>query len=192
MADTNRHNLALFGPAGSGKGTQAAMLKARLGLEHIATGEMLRQERARGTPLGQMVATYLDRGKLVPDEVIVAMIRQRLRSPQADTGFVLDGFPRTLAQARALQEMLRGVDRPLEVAVVLEVPTEQLVSRLALRARLEAREDDTPGVIAERLRIYHEQTEPLLDFLAESVPLMRLDGTRSPEDVAQSLLEAIS
>ncbi|MGH7612272.1 MAG: adenylate kinase [Candidatus Dormibacteria bacterium] len=191
MGETNRHNLALFGPAGAGKGTQAAMLKAKLGLEHIATGEMLRQERARGTELGEMVSGYLDAGKLVPDEVIVAMIRQRLRSPGADSGFVLDGYPRTVAQARALQEMLSAVDRPLDVLVLLEVPKEQLIARLARRAELEGRQDDTPAAIAERLRLYQEQTEPVLADLQSTVPLLRLDGTRSPEQVSADLLEAL-
>ena len=161
-------------------------------MEHIATGEMLRHEKSQGTELGQTVAAYLDAGKLVPDEVIVAMIRHRLGDPQADAGFVLDGFPRTVAQARALQEMLAGLERPLDVAVVLDVPTEQLISRLALRARLEERGDDTPGVIAERLRIYRDQTEPVLEYLAQSVPVVRLDGAQPVEEVSQALLQAIA
>ena len=192
MADSARHNLALFGPAGSGKGTQAKFLRRELGVEHIATGEMLRHERSQGTELGQTVAAYLDAGKLVPDEVIVAMIRHRLGDPQADAGFVLDGFPRTVAQARALQEMLASLERPLDVSVVLDVPTEQLISRLALRARLEERGDDTPGVIAERLRIYRDQTEPVLEYLAQSVPVVRLDGAQPVEEVSQALLQAIA
>ena len=192
MADSARHNLALFGPAGSGKGTQAKFLRRELGVEHIATGEMLRHERSQGTELGQTVAAYLDAGKLVPDEVIVAMIRHRLGDPQADAGFVLDGFPRTVAQARALQQMLASLERPLDVAVVLDVPTEQLISRLALRARLEERGDDTPGVIAERLRIYRDQTEPVLEYLAQSVPVVRLDGAQPVEEVSQALLQAIA
>ena len=192
MADSARHNLALFGPAGSGKGTQAKFLRRELGVEHIATGEMLRHERSQGTELGQTVAAYLDAGKLVPDEVIVAMIRHRLGDPQADAGFVLDGFPRTVTQARALQQMLASLERPLDVAVVLDVPTEQLISRLALRARLEERGDDTPDVIAERLRIYRDQTEPVLEYLAQSVPVVRLDGAQPVEEVSQALLQAIA
>ncbi|HVC40280.1 MAG TPA: adenylate kinase [Candidatus Dormibacteraeota bacterium] len=191
MADAARHNLALFGPAGSGKGTQAAFLERELGVEHIATGEMLREERHSGSELGQTLAAYLDAGKLVPDEVIVAMIRHRLGDPPADSGFVLDGFPRTVAQARSLQEMLANVDRPLELALVLEVPTEQLISRLARRAKLENRSDDTPDVIAERLRIYHNQTEPVLEHLALSVPVRRVDGARPVGQVGDELLRAI-
>ena len=191
MADAVRHNLALFGPAGSGKGTQAGFLERELGVEHIATGEMLRQERSRGTELGQTLAAYLDAGKLVPDEVIVAMIRHRLADPQADAGFVLDGFPRTVAQARALQEMLASLERPLDAAVVLDVPTAQLIARLTLRARQENRSDDTPDVIAERLRIYHDETEAVLDYLGHSVPLVRVDGAQPVEEVSKAVLRAI-
>jgi adenylate kinase len=179
------------GPAGSGKGTQAAFLKRSLGVEHLATGDMLREERARGTELGQRVVSYLDAGKLVPDDVIVAMIRQRLEETPAGAGFVLDGFPRTVAQARSLQEMLADLGRPLDLVIVLEVPTDDLVARLARRAVLEKRGDDTPSAIAERLRLYHEQTEPVLDYLGQTVPTVRLDGTRSIEQTNQLLLEAI-
>lgn len=191
MADSARHNLALFGPAGSGKGTQAELLKRQLGVEHIATGEMLRHEQSLGTELGQTVAAYLSAGKLVPDEVIVAMIRHRLGDPQADAGFVLDGFPRTVAQARALQDMLAGLDRPLDIAIVLEVPRDQLISRLALRSQLEARGDDAPEAIAERLRIYHDQTEPVLEYLSQTIPLVRLNGTKSVEEVSVDLRRAL-
>jgi adenylate kinase len=182
----------LFGPAGSGKGTQAEFLKEKLGVEHIATGGMLREERARGTELGQTLAAYLDAGKLVPDEVIVAMIRHRLSDPQADAGFVLDGFPRTVAQARSLQELLVGLQRPLDIAVVLEVPTDQLISRLSRRGEIEKRGDDTPEVIAERLRIYHDETEPVLEYLSQTVPLVRLDGSLPMDQVSQNLLRAVA
>jgi adenylate kinase len=191
VADSARHNLALFGPAGSGKGTQAAFLKSTLGVEHIATGEMLREERARGTDLGQTVATYLAAGRLVPDEVIVAMIRHRLEAPQADAGFVLDGFPRTVAQARALREALGNLDRSLDLAMVLEVPTEELIERLSNRAKVEDRDDDTPEVIEERLRVYHDQTEPVLDYLADFVQVARIDGTKSVDEVSREILQAV-
>lgn len=191
MADSARFNLALFGPPGSGKGTQAGFLKNKLGVEHIATGEMLREERARGTDLGQTVGTYLAAGRLVPDEVIVAMIRRRLEAPQADAGFVLDGFPRTVAQARSLRDVLGNLDRPLDLAVVLEVPTENLIQRLSTRAKLEDRDDDTPEVIEERLRIYRDQTEPVLHYLADFVQVARIDGTKPVDEVSQEILQAI-
>jgi adenylate kinase len=191
VADSARYNLALFGPAGSGKGTQAEFLKSKLGVEHIATGEMLREERARGTDLGQTVGTYLAAGRLVPDEVIVAMIRHRLEAPQADAGFVLDGFPRTVAQARALRDMLGNLDRPLDLAMVLEVPTEELIKRLSNRAKVEDRDDDTPEVIEERLRVYHDETEPVLDYLADFVQVARIDGTKPVDEVSRELLQAV-
>jgi adenylate kinase len=191
VADTARCNLALFGPAGSGKGTQAQFLKHELGVEHIATGEMLREERARGTDLGKTVGTYLAAGRLVPDEVIVAMIRHRLEAPKADAGFVLDGFPRTVAQARALRDVLGNLDRPLDLAMVLDVPTEELIQRLSTRAKLEDRDDDTPEVIEERLRVYHDQTEPVLDYLADFVQVARIDGTKPVDEVSQEILQAI-
>jgi len=191
LADLARHNLALFGPPGSGKGTQAGFLHLELGLEHIATGEMLRLERSLGTELGQTLAAYLDSGRLVPDEVIVAMIRHHLSEPKADAGFVLDGFPRTVAQARALQEMLATLERPLDLAVVLDVGDQELVARLSRRAELEGRGDDVPAVIAERLRIYREQTEPVLEYLGAALPVVRLDGTQAVAEVSRSLLRAI-
>jgi adenylate kinase len=191
VADSARYNLALFGPAGSGKGTQAEFLKSKLGVEHIATGEMLREERARGTDLGQTVGTYLAAGRLVPDEVIVAMIRHRLEAPQADAGFVLDGFPRTVAQAKALRDVLGNLDRPLDLAMVLEVPTEELIQRLSNRAKVEDRDDDTPDVIEERLRVYHDQTEPVLDYLADFVQVARIDGTKPVDEVSREILQAV-
>ncbi len=184
-------NLALFGPAGAGKGTQAEMMRRELGLEHIATGDMLREARARGGQLGETIAAYLDSGRLVPDEVIVAMIRHRLRELPPDTGFVLDGFPRTVVQARELQEMLSGLGRPLDLLLVLEVPEEQLLARLRLRATEEGRGDDNPGAIGERLRIYRQDTEPVLDYLAGSVPLVHVDGTRTVAEVSEALRRAI-
>jgi adenylate kinase len=191
VADSARYNLALFGPAGSGKGTQAEFLRSNLGVEHIATGEMLREERARGTDLGQTVGTYLAAGRLVPDEVIVAMIRHRLEAPQADAGFVLDGFPRTVAQAKALRDVLGNLDRPLDLAMVLEVPTEELIKRLSNRAKMEDRDDDTPEVIEERLRVYHDQTEPVLDYLADFVQVARIDGTKPVDEVSREILQAV-
>jgi len=127
----------------------------------------------------------------VPDEVIVAMIRHRLEASQADAGFVLDGFPRTVAQARALRDCLGNLDRPLDLAIVLEVPTEELVRRLSNRAKLEDRDDDTPEVIEERLRIYRDQTEPVLDYLSDFVQVARIDGTKPVDEVSQEILQAV-
>ncbi|MDA8329689.1 MAG: adenylate kinase [Candidatus Dormibacteraeota bacterium] len=187
-----RRNLILFGPPGSGKGTQAELLRERHGLDHIAPGDMLREHRAGGSELGRMASSYMAAGKLVPDEVIVSMIRHRLEDASGASGFVLDGFPRTVAQARSLQEMLGQMERPLDLVVVLDVPREELVQRLSRRAGLEHREDDRPEVVTQRLLVYQEQTEPVLQYLGDEVPVVRVDGTASVESVNESLLQVLA
>ena len=187
-----RRNLILFGPPGSGKGTQAELLRERHGLDHIAPGDMLREHRADGSELGRMASSYMAAGKLVPDEVIVSMIRHRLEDTSGASGFVLDGFPRTVAQARSLQEMLGQMERPLDLVVVLDVPREELVQRLSRRAGLEHREDDRPEVVTQRLLVYQEQTEPVLQYLGDEVPVVRVDGTASVESVNESLLQVLA
>ncbi|NNM96622.1 MAG: adenylate kinase [Candidatus Dormibacteraeota bacterium] len=186
-----RRNLVLFGPPGSGKGTQAELLRERYELDHIAPGDMLRQHLSQGTELGQMASGYMAAGKLVPDEVIVNMIRHRLEEGRADAGFVLDGFPRTVAQARALQELLTNLDRPLDIVLVLDVPVSALKARLTLRAGQEQRQDDRPEVIEERLRVYRERTEPVLEYLAGDVPVLHIDGSSSIEEVGRELLSLL-
>ncbi len=186
-----KRNLILFGPPGSGKGTQADLLQRHQGLEHIAPGDMLREHRAAGTELGKMASSYMAAGKLVPDEVIVGMIRHRLEQGAVGTGFVLDGFPRTVAQARALQELLAQIDRPLDLVVVLDVPTEELVERLSRRSGVEHREDDRPEVVTERLAIYRDQTEPVLAYLADQVPVVKISGVAPVAEVNSSLLRVL-
>ncbi|HVD03302.1 MAG TPA: adenylate kinase [Candidatus Dormibacteraeota bacterium] len=186
-----KRNLILFGPPGSGKGTQAALLNKHQGLEHIAPGDMLREHRAAGSELGNMASSYMAAGKLVPDEVIVGMIRQRLEHGPVGSGFVLDGFPRTVAQARALQELLAKIDRPLDLVVVLEVPTDQLVLRLSRRSGLEHREDDHPEVVTRRLAVYREQTEPVLAYLSDQVPVVKIDGIAPVAEVYANLLRVL-
>ncbi|MHB1576045.1 MAG: adenylate kinase [Candidatus Dormibacteria bacterium] len=186
-----RRNLILFGPPGSGKGTQAELLREQQGLDHIAPGDMLREHRAAGTELGQMASSYMAAGKLVPDEVIVRMIRHRLEDGSSPEGFVLDGFPRTVAQARELQQMLGEMERPLDLVVVLDVPEADLVARLSRRSGLEHREDDRPEVVTQRLAVYRDQTEPVLKYLSDQVPVVRLDGTTSVEEVHRSLMQVL-
>ncbi|MHB1525138.1 MAG: adenylate kinase [Candidatus Dormibacteria bacterium] len=183
-----RRNLVLFGPPGSGKGTQAELLREQYGLDHIAPGDMLRQHRDQGTELGQMALAYMGAGKLVPDEIIVNMIRRRLEDEPGDVGFVLDGFPRTLAQARALQELLAHLGRPLDMVVVLDVAVEFIMERLRRRAGEEHRDDDRPDVIKERLRVYRQQTEPVLEYLGREVSVLHVDGSGSTEEVSHALL----
>jgi adenylate kinase len=186
-----RRRLIIFGAPGSGKGTQAELLREKYDLDHIAPGDMLRQHRAAGTELGHLASDYMAAGKLVPDELIVNMIRHRLEENGELRGFVLDGFPRTVAQARALQELLEKMDAPIDLVAVLEVPEEELVARLSRRATEERREDDTPEIIKERLRVYREQTEPVLEYLSNLVPTVRVDGCASVEDVNRALVQAI-
>jgi adenylate kinase len=172
--------ITLLGPPGSGKGTQAARL-ARLGFATLATGDLLRQARAAGSDLGRRAAEYMDRGELVPDDVIVAALEQALAELD-DRSVVLDGFPRTVAQAEALG---RGVD----AAILIDVPDDVVVERIAGRGQ--GRADDDPATVRERLRVYHRETEPLIDYYEARGLLRRVDGTGGPEEVHAALLRRL-
>jgi adenylate kinase len=204
-------NLILLGPPGAGKGTQAERLRDDFNLPHISTGDILRAEVAAGSELGQQAKSYMSAGRLVPDEVIVGMITGRVGEGDARDGFLLDGFPRNEAQAEALNAALGELDRHLTAALLIEVPDEDIVRRLAGRrvcvkneahiyhvdfdppkhegvcdqdgARLEQREDDREDVIRTRLDVYHEQTEPLIAYYDREGLLRRFDGRRSADDV---------
>jgi adenylate kinase len=180
-------DLLIFGPQGAGKGTQAARIVEEYGLANIATGDMLRAAIANETPLGLQVKPILDRGDLVSDELVVALIRERLAEADAAGGFVLDGFPRTLAQAEALDAMLAEIGRGLDAVIVLEVPDEVARERMLERAR----KDDTPDVIENRLRTYHEQTAPLVDWYRARDKVVPVDGTESIEDVWAQIQTAL-
>jgi adenylate kinase len=185
-------NLLIFGPQGAGKGTQAARISSEYGIPHIATGDMLRSAIAAGSGLGLEVREIVERGDLVPDELMTALIRERLSTADASEGFVLDGFPRTLAQAEALDEMLRGIGRPLQAVIVLEVPDEVARERMRSRAELEGRADDTPEVIDNRLRTYHEQTAPLVEWYRARDKVVPVDGTDSIDDVWHQISKALA
>ena len=203
-------NLILIGPPGAGKGTQAARLREDFALPYVATGDMLRENVKEGTELGREAKGYMDAGDLVPDELIVAMARERLEQGDAEDGFLLDGFPRTTGQADALAEMLSGLRRQVTAALLIDVPDDELVRRLAGRrvcvksghnyhvefdppkhegvcdqdgSRLIQRDDDTPEVIERRLAVYHEKTQPLVDYYDDLGLLRRINGTRPPEAV---------
>jgi adenylate kinase len=180
-------DLLIFGPQGAGKGTQAARIVDEYGLANIATGDMLRAAIANETPLGLQVKPILDRGDLVSDELVVALIRERLAEPDAAGGFVLDGFPRTLAQAEALDAMLADIGRGLDAVIVLEVPDDVARERMLERAR----KDDTPDVIDTRLRNYHEQTAPLVDWYRARDKVIPIDGTESIEQVWHQIETAL-
>jgi adenylate kinase len=184
-------NILLLGPQGSGKGTQAGLIKASYGLPHIATGDMLRREAAAGTELGKRAKPILDAGELVPDDLMIEVIRERLDADDVDNGFILDGFPRTMAQAEALDRMLREIERTLTIVLQLEVPEEECVRRLIARSRNESRTDDTPEAIRTRLALYRRETEPLVEYYRTQGILVGIPGDRPVDAVFASIQDAL-
>jgi adenylate kinase len=211
-------NLILLGPPGAGKGTQADRLQEDFPLAYIATGDMLRQAVKDETDLGTEAKAYMDRGELVPDELIIAVILDRLGEADTSDGFLLDGFPRTDKQAEALDDALRKVDRRLTAALLIDVPEEDIVRRLSGRRvcpnghtyhlehnppkndevcdvdgePLSQREDDREETVRRRLQVYRDQTSPLIDYYDERDILHRFDGTRSPTEVHDHLRATIA
>jgi adenylate kinase len=184
-------NVLLLGPQGSGKGTQAKRIEAEYGIPHIATGDMLRTAMEDGSELGRRVKPIYDSGGLVPDDLMIELIRERLARPDAESGFVLDGFPRTSAQADALDEMLDEIGRSLDIVFEFQLPDEVATERLTRRAELEGRPDDTPDAIARRLALYHEQTEPLVGHYRLRGNLVGIHGNRSIDEVFSEVQEAL-
>jgi len=209
--------VVLFGPPGSGKGTQASLLKEKYGLAHIATGDILREAVANKTEVGLKAKSYMDRGELVPDDVVIAIVKDKLQSI-GEVGFILDGFPRTIAQAEALDRALVELGKPLDAVVNLQVDEEELVRRLSGRrvcpscgepyhleskppkvdevcdkcgAALLQREDDKPEAIRNRLRVYREQTEPVLGYYASKGILKNIDAVGEIEQIASRIVDAV-
>ncbi len=206
-------NLILLGPPGSGKGTQGERLQADLELPYYATGNILRAAVREQTELGKQAKEYMDRGDLVPDEVIIGVIAERLGTHEAEDGFILDGFPRTVGQAEALAERMRALGRRITAALLIDVSDEEVIRRLGGRRtcpnghvfhiefdppekegvcdvcgeQLIVRDDDKPEVIRHRLEQYREKTEPLVGYYDERGLLERVDGTGSPDDVYESI-----
>jgi adenylate kinase len=212
-------NLIFLGPPGAGKGTQAQRLREDFHLPYIATGDMLREAVKNGSELGRKAKEYMDAGKLVPDELIIAMFVERLQQDDTGDGFILDGFPRTIPQAQALEEELQKLGRRITAVLLIDVPDDVLVERISGRrvcvkaghnyhvkydppkhdmvcdqdgSRLIQRDDDKPEVVRERLKTYHEQTEPLIDYYDERGLLRRFDGTRSPDEVHHHIRATIA
>jgi len=182
----------IFGPPGSGKGTQAARIEKEFRLKHLSTGEILRAEVASGSPIGKEAGRIMAAGDLVPDELIVDIVRGRLPEAETGAGVLLDGFPRTVRQAQALDAMLADEGHTLDFVIALDVPEAELVERLLHRARVEGRADDTRQAIAERMHEYHKLTEAVLDhYSRQGVPVKRVDGLGSPEEVFGRIRRAI-
>lgn len=171
-------NVLLLGPPGSGKGTQGVRLAAHLGVQHIATGNLLRAEVAAGTPVGQRAAAFMASGDLVPDELITELVLPRVFAAAAVDGYVLDGFPRTVAQARAARELAERRGASPDVVIYLDVPANELTRRMLGRARSQGRVDDTAGTIAHRIEVFERATRPLVEYYTERGLLRRVDGDR--------------
>src|SRR5437773_2179019 len=182
----------IFGPPGSGKGTQAARIEKEFRLKHLSTGEILRAEVASGSPIGKEAGRIMAAGDLVPDELIVDIVRGRLPEAETGAGVRLDGFPRTVRQAQALDAMLADEGHTLDFVIALDVPEAELVERLLHRAEVEGRSDDTREAIAERMHEYHKLTEAVLDYYRrQGVDVVRVDGTGSPDQVFERIRRAL-
>ncbi len=180
-------HVVLLGPPGSGKGTQAKLLAERLRIPAISTGEMLRAAVREGTPLGRRVKAVMEAGDLVSDDLMIALIRERIAAPDARAGFVLDGFPRTVDQAAALDRLLSGNEKEISAVLNLSVPETALIDRLAGRSGQENRADDRRETVLERLRVYHEKTEPLVEFYRRRGSLTDVDGMGGIAEVADRI-----
>lgn len=183
--------LVLFGAPGSGKGTQATRLTERLGVPHISTGDLLRAEIKAGSDLGNKAKDLMDAGQLLPDDIMLGIIEHRLGEPDAKPGFILDGYPRNLAQADALDVVLARIGQPLDVVVKLDVPDEAIVGRCEVRFEKEGRPDDNPETVKRRLGIYADQTAPVADFYKQRGKLKVVDGVGELDAVTQRVLDVL-
>jgi adenylate kinase len=181
----------MIAPPGAGKGTQGALIATHFAVPHIATGDLLRDHVARGTDLGRAVKQQLDEGGLVPDAIVLDMVAEALTGARAAGGYVLDGLPRNMAQARALYDIARGLGMTANVALHLKADDDELMRRLLARAALEHRSDDTEQVIGQRLALYHEVTAPIVDWYAERGILVSVDAMRAVEQVGREILAAL-
>jgi len=211
--------IILLGPPGSGKGTQAKLLSKKYSIPHIAMGDILREEVAKKTPLGEKVNVYMSKGELVPDEIVIEVLKKRLQEADCVDGFILDGFPRTLNQAKALDNMLNELNLKIDAVIYIDVPDEEIMKRLSLRrtckvcgriynlhynppkqdgkcdvcgGELIIRDDDKPEVIKNRLKVYNDQTKPLVNYYETHKLLIRINGVDPIDKVFQQIVEKLS
>ncbi|MBX6422019.1 adenylate kinase [Thermosulfurimonas sp. F29] len=211
-------NIVFLGPPGAGKGTQAKRITERYGIPQISTGDMFREHLSKGTELGKKAKEYMDKGQLVPDEIVLGMVEERLKQPDCEKGFILDGFPRTVPQAEALDEMLAKWGKKIDYAIAIEVPDEELVKRLTGRrtckncgmmyhvifkppkvegkcdacgGELYQRADDNEETVRNRLKVYHESTAPLIDYYEKKGVLHRVDGMGSIDEIFERIVKIL-
>lgn len=207
-------NIALFGPPGAGKGTQAKMLVEKFNMVQISTGDLLREAISNETELGMQAKTFMDRGDLVPDEMVNSLLEERLSRKDCEKGFILDGYPRNVKQAEKLDELLEKIGKDIEKVIALDVPNSEIVERITGRRTskktgkiyhikynppvdekeedLVQRSDDTEEAVVKRLENYEKQTAPVLDYYKAKNKVLILDGTKKPEEIAQDLSKIIS
>ena len=182
----------LLAPPGAGKGTQGERLAERHGVPHLATGDLLREHVSQGTELGRAAKEHMDQGGLVPDQLVISMVTEALGGRDPVENFLLDGFPRTLNQAESAYEWGQNKNRVFDAVIMLDVPEDELVRRLVERGREKGRSDDTEDVIRNRLRVYEENTAPLVEFYEQRDILLRIDGTGSVDDVTERIESGLS
>ncbi len=185
-------NLVLFGPPGSGKGTQAKRMVSHFGLQHLSTGDILRREIAEQTSLGRVAQHYLDKGELVPDEIVIGMIDELFKKNTESKGYIFDGFPRTVAQAKALDNLLNTHKQKISLTLFLHVDEQELLKRLTKRAKVEGRKDDDIQIIENRIKVYQSQTMPVYDYYLEQKKVKEIDGMKTEEQVFEQIEKAVS
>ena len=183
--------IVFIGPPGAGKGTQAKRLLVHFGIPHLSTGELLRAAIHADSPLGRLAVQYMQNGRLVPDPLVLAMVGEKLNEPQYAKGCLFDGFPRTLQQARSLDDSLRERQQPVDVALELKADENELIARMLKRAAAEKRTDDTPETIGHRMQVYRKQTAPLLDYYRGQGKLVSIDAMGTPDEVFSRIHTAL-